>query len=267
MKNIGNTLPKVDARANMLGGAVYVEDYPRLPGTLIVKALRSPYAHAYIRSIDTRIACKVPGVAAIFTYEDAPDIRYSANGCTYPESCPYDRKILDRTVRYVGDEVALVAAETEAAAARALRLIRVQYDVLPAVLDPEESATGNVVIQQGTLKLQADAIVANLNSNNQIKTVTANGSPAKFQQQMDSNKGLARGEGKRINYNAETGIITLSGNAFLSQNGATFRGENLKYSMSKGDIQADGGSTGQKKGRIQIVIPPSAQQSLSGVND
>jgi lipopolysaccharide export system protein LptA len=66
---------------------------------------------------------------------------------------------------------------------------------------------------------------------------------------------------------AETGIITLSGNAFLSQNGATFRGENLKYSMSKGDIQADGGSTGQKKGRIQIVIPPSAQQSLSGVND
>ena len=146
MKNIGNTLPKVDARANMLGGAVYVEDYPRLPGTLIVKALRSPYAHAYIRSIDTRIACKVPGVAAIFTYEDAPDIRYSANGCTYPESCPYDRKILDRTVRYVGDEVALVAAETEAAAARALRLIRVQYDVLPAVLDPEESATGNVVI-------------------------------------------------------------------------------------------------------------------------
>lgn len=146
MKNIGNTLPKVDARANMLGGAVYVEDYPRLPGTLIVKALRSPYAHAYIRSIDTRIACKVPGVAAIFTYADAPDIRYSANGCTYPESCPYDRKILDRTVRYVGDEVALVAAETEAAAARALRLIRVQYDVLPAVLDPEESATGNVVI-------------------------------------------------------------------------------------------------------------------------
>ena len=146
MKNIGNTLPKVDARANMLGGAVYVEDYPRLPGTLIVKALRSPYAHAYIRSIDTRIACKVPGVAVIFTYEDAPDIRYSANGCTYPESCPYDRKILDRTVRYVGDEVALVAAETEAAAARALRLIRVQYDVLPAVLDPEESATGNVVI-------------------------------------------------------------------------------------------------------------------------
>ncbi len=127
--------------------------------------------------------------------------------------------------------------------------------------------TGNVVIQQGTLKLEADAIVANLNSNNQIKTVTANGSPAKFQQQMDSNKGLARGEGKRINYNAETGIISLSGNAFLSQNGATFRGENLKYSMSKGDIQADGGSTGQKKGRIQIVIPPSAQQSLSGVND
>lgn len=126
---------------------------------------------------------------------------------------------------------------------------------------------GNVVIQQGTLKLQADAIVANLNSNNQIKSVTANGSPAKFQQQMDGNKGLARGEGKKINYNAESGIITLSGNAFLSQNGATFRGQNLKYSMSKGDIQADGGSSSTGKGRIQIVIPPSASQSLSGVKD
>ena len=123
--------------------------------------------------------------------------------------------------------------------------------------------TGNVVIQQGTLKINANSIVANLNQNNQIKTVTAQGSPAKFQQQMDGKSGLARGEGNKIIYNAETGILSLSGGAFLSQNGATFRGENLTYSMNKGDIEATGGS----KGRIQIVIPPASQKSFPGARD
>ena len=74
MKSIGKTLPKVDARANVLGAPVYVEDYRRLPGTLIVKVLRSPYAHARIRSINTRIAQKVPGVVAVFTYEEGKEI-------------------------------------------------------------------------------------------------------------------------------------------------------------------------------------------------
>ncbi|MCH4247356.1 lipopolysaccharide transport periplasmic protein LptA [Acinetobacter populi] len=123
--------------------------------------------------------------------------------------------------------------------------------------------TGNVVIQQGTLKFQASSIVANLNSSNKIQLITAQGSPAKFQQQMDTKGGIAKGEGRNIKYNAETGIITLSGNAFLSQNGATFKGENLTYSMNKGDIEANGGNNG----RIQIVIPPSAQQSFSGVRN
>ncbi|KAA8734683.1 lipopolysaccharide transport periplasmic protein LptA [Acinetobacter qingfengensis] len=123
--------------------------------------------------------------------------------------------------------------------------------------------TGNVVIQQGTLKVQAASIVAHLNANNKIQSVVAQGSPAKFQQQLDTKGGIARGEGRNINYNAETGIIKLSGNAFLTQNGATFRGENLTYSMSKGDIEANGGN----KGRIQIVIPPSAQQNMKGVRD
>ena len=123
--------------------------------------------------------------------------------------------------------------------------------------------TGNVVIEQGTLKINAQSIVANLTSNNQIKVVTAQGSPAKFQQQIDAKSGLARGEGRKIIYNAETGIITLSGSAFLSQNGATFRGENLTYSMNKGDIEASGGNNG----RIQIVIPPAAQKSFPGARD
>lgn len=123
--------------------------------------------------------------------------------------------------------------------------------------------TGNVVIQQGTLKIQANSIVANLNQQSQIKNVTAQGSPAKFQQQMDNKGGLAKGEAKKIIYNAETGILSLSGGAFLSQNGATFRGENLTYSMNKGDIEATGGSNG----RIKIVIPPTAQQSFPGARD
>ena len=123
--------------------------------------------------------------------------------------------------------------------------------------------TGNVVIQQGTLKINANSIVANLNANNQIKVVTAQGSPAKFQQQMDGKDGMARGEGRKIIYNAETGILSLSGGAFLSQNGATFRGENLTYSMNKGDIEANGGN----KGRIQIVIPPASQKSFPGVRN
>jgi lipopolysaccharide export system protein LptA len=123
--------------------------------------------------------------------------------------------------------------------------------------------TGNVVIQQGTLKLQADSIVANLNSAKQIQLVTAQGSPARFQQQLDNKNGLAKGEGRKMIYNAETGLITLTGQAFLSQNGATFKGENLTYSMNKGDVEANGGN----KGRIKIVIPPSSQQSFSGVRD
>ena len=123
--------------------------------------------------------------------------------------------------------------------------------------------TGNVVIQQGTLKIQANSIVANLNQQSQIKNVTAQGSPAKFQQQMDAKGSIAKGEAKKIIYNAETGILSLSGGAFLSQNGATFRGENLTYSMNKGDIEASGGSNG----RIQIVIPPAAAKGFPGARD
>lgn len=123
--------------------------------------------------------------------------------------------------------------------------------------------TGNVIIQQGTFRLTANAITANLNNQRKIQSISAQGSPARFQQQLDAKNGMARGEGQRIQYNAETGIVTLSGKAFLEQNGATFRGETLTYSMNKGDIEATGG----QKGRIKIVIPPSSQQSFKGVRD
>ena len=73
--------------------------------------------------------------------------------------------------------------------------------------------TGNVVIEQGTMKLQAATIVANLNAKKEISSITASGSPARFQQQLEANKGLAKGQANKIVYNAQTGILTLSGNA------------------------------------------------------
>ncbi|WP_111858645.1 lipopolysaccharide transport periplasmic protein LptA [Acinetobacter sp. CFCC 10889] len=129
--------------------------------------------------------------------------------------------------------------------------------------------TGNVVIEQGTMKLQAASIVAQLNKDKQISTITANGSPAKFEQQVDTAKGIARGQAQKIVYNAETGIINLIGNAYLNQNGASIRSGTLKYSMNKGDIEANGsaGTSGTSNGRVQIIIPPNASKSFPGARD
>ena len=123
--------------------------------------------------------------------------------------------------------------------------------------------TGNVVIEQGTMKLQADSIVANLNSKREIQTIRATGHPTKFQQQLDAKRGLARGEAQSITYNAETGIITLTGNAYLYQDGSSIRGNSLKYSMNKGDVEAQGSSSN----RVQIIIPPSSSKSFPGASD
>lgn len=125
---------KKDSMALVTGKPVYTGDLaPK--DCLTVRILRSPHAHAWIDQIDTSLAGKVPGVACILTYEDVPEERFTMAGQTYPEPSPYDRLILDRRVRYVGDAVAVVAAETPEAAEKALKLIRVQYQVLPAVLD------------------------------------------------------------------------------------------------------------------------------------
>ena len=129
--------------------------------------------------------------------------------------------------------------------------------------------SGNVIIEQGTMKVQAASLVANLNANKQISVITAIGGHAKFQQKLDSAKGLAKGQAQKIVYNAETGIITLSGNALLEQNGSSIRGATLKYSMNKGDIEAIGtpNSTGSSNGRVQIVIPPTSSKSYPGARD
>lgn len=124
--------------------------------------------------------------------------------------------------------------------------------------------SGNVIIQQGTLKVEADSIVAQLNSKREIQSITANGRPAKFQQRIHTEKGIAKGEANKIVYNADTGIITLSGGAYLNQNGAIMRAETLRYSMNKGDVEATGS---KQSGRVQLVIPPSSSKSFPGVRD
>ena len=123
--------------------------------------------------------------------------------------------------------------------------------------------SGNVVIQQGTMRLNANTIVAQLNANKQIQTITAKGNPATFQQQVSADKGLAKGQGQTLVYNAETGIIMLTGNAILTQDGASIRGNELRYSMNVGDIEV----TGNQQRRVQLVIPPSTNRSFPGVKD
>ena len=133
-KYLGSRTRKKDWEALTTGQPVYTDDLAPA-GCLTVKLLRSPHAHARIRSIRTDLALKVPGVVAVYTYEDVPQQRFTLAGQTYPEPSAYDRLILDRELRYVGDPAAIVAAETEEAADKALRLIKVDYEVLPAVLD------------------------------------------------------------------------------------------------------------------------------------
>ncbi|RKW32978.1 MAG: aldehyde oxidase, partial [Lachnoanaerobaculum sp.] len=118
----------------LLGKPLFMDDIvPK--DALIVKLLRSPHAHAMVKEIDTSRAKNVEGVVDIYTWQDVPNLRYTNAGQTYPEPSAYDRLIIDRHLRFVGDVVAIVAAENEKAADRALKLIRVQYEVLEAILD------------------------------------------------------------------------------------------------------------------------------------
>ena len=134
MKHIGKSYDKVDAKGILSGKPSYTGDFvPK--DALIIKVLRSPHAQAKIKSIDTSKAKLIPGVEAIFTYEDVPNTRFTLAGQTYPEPSAYDALILDPVVRYVGDEVALVVAKDEATALKAMPLIKVEYEVQKPVLD------------------------------------------------------------------------------------------------------------------------------------
>ena len=144
-KTVGKGVRKKDALGLLLGRPAFVEDVtPR--DCLVVKVLRSPHAHALIRSIRTDLARKVPGMVAVYTYEDVPRQRFTIAGQTYPEPSPYDRLILDRRLRFVGDAVAILAGESEAAVDKAMKLVKVDYEVLPAVLDPHTALDNPVLV-------------------------------------------------------------------------------------------------------------------------
>ena len=133
-KSINKSVRKKDSMQLLLGKPVYTDDVTP-DDALIVKILRSPHANAIVESINTAAAKKVPGVVDIYTWEDVPQTRFAIAGQTYPEPSPYDRLIIDRHVRFAGDVVAIIAAETEKAALKAMKLIKVKYQVLEAVLD------------------------------------------------------------------------------------------------------------------------------------
>lgn len=139
MNIVGKGIAKIDAIPITTGKPVYTDDLaPR--DALIIKILRSPHAFARIQSIDTEKARLLDGVECVLTYKDVPNIRFTLAGQSYPEPSPYDRLILDPMVRYVGDEVAIIAAVDEKTAVKAMQLIKVEYEVLEPVLDFETAA-------------------------------------------------------------------------------------------------------------------------------
>ena len=129
---------RVDAMKLAMGRGTFTDDQA-LPGTLHVKMLWSPHAHARIVSIDSSRAEAMPGVACVLHHGNVSRVPHTTAGQGFPEPSPYDTCCFDDRVRYVGDRVCAVAAETEAQAARALAAIEVVYEVLPAVFDPEEA--------------------------------------------------------------------------------------------------------------------------------
>lgn len=141
---IHKSVQKKDSMQLLLGKPVYTDD---ITGpALVVKLLRSPHANAIVEEIHTEIAKKIPGVVDIYTWEDVPKTRFAIAGQTYPEPSPYDRLIIDRHVRFVGDVVAIIAAEDEKAACKAMKLVKVKYNVLEPVLDFHKAKDNPVLV-------------------------------------------------------------------------------------------------------------------------
>ena len=145
MKYVNQPVRKTDAMSLVTGKPVYTDDLaPK--DCLIVKALRSPHANAWVEDIKTGNAEKVAGIACVLTYKDVPQKRFTLAGQTAPEMSPDDRLIIDRHVRFVGDVVALVAGETEEAVDKALKRIRVDYRVETPVLDMHKAKDNPILV-------------------------------------------------------------------------------------------------------------------------
>jgi len=146
MQFVGKDIPKIDGLALVKGTPAYTSDLDINNNALIVKMLRSPHASARIISINTSEAEAIPGVECVLTHENTPETRFTLAGQSFPEPSPYDRRILDSQMRYVGDEVAIVAAVDEMTALAAIGKIKVQYEVLPAVLDLKSALDNSTLV-------------------------------------------------------------------------------------------------------------------------
>ena len=147
MKTVNQPMRKKDAMQLVTGQPVYMDDV--IPqDCLIVKLLRSPHANAIVQEIDTSRALLVPGIEAIYTWKDVDQQgrRYTQAGQTYPEPSPYDRLVIDRHVRFAGDIVAILAGKDEKCVDKAMKLIKVRYEVLPAVLDYHTALDNPVLV-------------------------------------------------------------------------------------------------------------------------
>ena len=147
MKTVNQSMRKKDAMQLVTGQPVYMDDV--IPqDCLIVKLLRSPHANAVVQEIDTSRALLVPGIEAIYTWKDVDQQgrRYTQAGQTYPEPSPYDRLVIDRHVRFAGDVVAILAGKDEKCVDKAMKLIKVRYEVLPAVLDYHTALDNPVLV-------------------------------------------------------------------------------------------------------------------------
>ena len=147
MKTVNQSMRKKDAMQLVTGQPVYMDDV--IPqDCLIVKLLRSPHANAIVKNIDTSRAMLVPGMEVIYTWKDVDQNarRYTQAGQTYPEPSPYDRLVIDRHVRFAGDVVAILAGKDEKCVDKAMKLIKVRYEVLPAVLDYHTALDNPVLV-------------------------------------------------------------------------------------------------------------------------
>lgn len=147
MKTVAKPIRKIDAMQLVTGKPVYTDDIaPK--DCLIVKLLRSPHANAIIQTINTDIAMKVKGIEAIYTWEDIDQEgrRFTCAGQTYPEPSPYDRLLLDRHVRFVGDPVAIIAGVDEEAVDMAMKLVKVEYEVLEPLLDFRKALDNEILV-------------------------------------------------------------------------------------------------------------------------
>ena len=143
--SVGESVPKQDGTAIVTGKAYYTADILQ-SGLLHLKILRSPIPHAKIRNINLDKAKALDGVVDIFTYKDVPRIPYTTAGHAEPVPDPLDHYLLDKKVRFVGDRVAVVVAESVEIAEKACELIEVDYEVLPHVINPIEAMKDDSIV-------------------------------------------------------------------------------------------------------------------------